>query len=275
MDFKPLIAWLQHQITHGSFGVQLFNHKDISDPIVKAIEKKEYETVDPNSISSPIVEAQNETTRAIKDLQFPEIPEFPETDFSEVVQTLKQLLNKETSVVVKQGDVKIDLKSVVKGLDKIEALLPKLKPQEVIDYTLMFDQMCTLMEKPGYSIELLRITEMLEKIAESKFPDFKFNKDGELIVEQGKQRIFFDHKNQNKAGEYIDPLTEQTGILIKEAVEGITPTDTSTLATEETLQAVAGLDHNNILVDTSGGSTIVVTKKLGGVTVDVKTITII
>ena len=45
-------------------------------------------------------------------------------------------------------------------------------------------------------------------------------------------------------------------------------------ATETTLQKVAGMNYDNVSVDTSGGSTIIITKKLGAVTVDVKTVNI-
>jgi hypothetical protein len=46
-------------------------------------------------------------------------------------------------------------------------------------------------------------------------------------------------------------------------------------ATEETLKKIAEENYDNIVVDTSGGSTIVVYKKLGSTVVDTKTITII
>lgn len=262
MDFTPLIKWLHNQITTGFFWTKIRNSKEISDPIVNAIRQKEYETVNPDDISDPIVSAVSDVEDAVKNLEFPRelrVLNLDEVklDLGEVVSKLEELILKKQDINVKQGDVNVDLKPLQKELEKIRGAIPTLEKDEVIDYTMTFDHMCSLMEqmmdKPGYQIELLQILQKLENI---KFPDFKFNKDGELIVEQGKQRIFFDHRNQRVDGTYINPLTEETGVLIKEAVENIKiDADTINLntdqleakldtlngkvATEETLQKIS------------------------------------
>ena len=149
------------------------------------------------------------------------------------IESLKSEISKlDTNVTVNEKEV--DTKSIVAVLDKIHKEVSRKESIEQIDYTMMLDELMRIIEtQPNYNAALSEIKEaisplvdrtdqvikVLEKL-DKEYP-FKFNKDGELIVEQGKQRIFFDHRNQNKDGVYINPLTEETGAAILAAIDGL------------------------------------------------------
>jgi hypothetical protein len=219
---KELINWLSIQFSKGKFFTELLNTKDISDPIVKAIQDKEYETLDPNSIQEPIVSAVEDATRAIESIKIPEFPSIPEVDFSEVVLALKDLLKKDTNVTVKQGDTKVtvDTKSLLSILKKIESK----KPEEQIDYTPILSDLCDLVE--GKNVDLSKIEKFLD---EFKFPVISIpTEDGRVKVtlpdeELAKMRSHFVSSDHlvNKNNDRVNPATEEKQDAIVSAIEGI------------------------------------------------------
>lgn len=210
MDFKPLIHWLQNQIKTGFFWSRIENPTDISDPIVKAIRDKEYETLDPLTVSEPIVSALEDTTRAIEAIQIPEV-KIPEVDFSEVVSSLRELINKkDKDVVVKQGDVKIkiDTDKILKALKKLE----EKKSQEQIDYTPILSDLCDLVEGMDRTVDLSRIEKFLD---EFKIPELPIEDDRVKVTipdeELAKMRskLFTSEQLRNKDNEKINPATTE------------------------------------------------------------------
>lgn len=190
----------------------------LASRIEKAIKDKEYETVNPNDISQPIVEAQNEVTKAIKELKIPEpIP----TDLSvlegKIDRLIEVLTKKELTVNVGKTEVNVDNKSVVDFLKKIYSKIPELKPQEVIDYTLMFDEMMKIMEKPHYTLEMMRITDLLQKISEKQnfsLPEELITKNGIKVIglqnhSLGRSLAYETVWQKNVAGTKINPATEE------------------------------------------------------------------
>lgn len=218
-----LINFLVNQIRDGFFHTKLLNARDISDPIVKAINEKEHDVLNPDDVSSPIVGELKRvhnaiTTReVVKEVTIKNI-ESARTDMSGVLEGLKKLLNKKESKVPE-----INLKPVLKALQKIEDRIPEYKEQEIIDYTLMLDEMCKIMETKHYTKELSGILGALESFQESlknfELPQLPLNEKGEVKVE--KARIFFDGKVQNERGAYINPLTEETGKEINENIKNV------------------------------------------------------
>ena len=209
--------------------------------ITKAIRDKEYETINPNEISEPIVEAQKETTQAIKEIQIPPVPDFPEipeVDFSELSAKLTELKDafekKDLSVNIGKTKVNVDTDSVVKAIKGLEKNLDKLEQKEITDYTLMLDELMKILEKPFDFTEIKKIKASIDKLAttedltaiaewlkaiyEKEYPktEFEFN-DGRLKVE-------VDRVGGGGGG----GLTQVESVAIQGA------------ATEETLQASLG-----------------------------------
>jgi hypothetical protein len=74
----------------------------------------------------------------------------------------------------------------------------------------------------------------------------------------------------------FDETYQQAAVeILTENVGGTALVRQKPIATEETLQIVAGLNYDTLEVDTTGGNTIIVTKKYLGNTVSSKTINII
>jgi hypothetical protein len=207
---KELINWLAVQFSQGKFFTELLNTKDISDPIVKAIRDKEYETLDPNSIQEPIVSAVEDATRAIEAINIPEV-KIPEVDFSPVTSVLKELLvKKDKDIVIKQGDTKVtvDTKSLLAILKKIESK----KPQEQIDYTPILSDLCDLVEGVDRTVDLSRIEKFLDEFKMLELPV----EDGRVKVtlpdeELAKMRAHFVSSDHlvNKSNDRINPAIEE------------------------------------------------------------------
>lgn len=192
--------------------------EDLQKEILNTLKGTEH--LNPSDVSNPIVSAQNRTTKAVEELIIPEVDlKGLESKMDEFLRVLRE---KDLSVTVGKTEVNVDSKSIVSAIEKMTKNLPKMKESEIIDYTSKLDKFMKIVESQRtYSKELQEIKESIlslgknEKLLkvisslDSKYP-FKFNKDGELIVEQGKQRIFFDHRNQNADGVYINPATEET-----------------------------------------------------------------
>jgi hypothetical protein len=208
MNWTEIKRFIKFHIANSRIGTIIFNAKDIHEPITKAvndlsktIQGKRNDIVNPESISDPIVEAQEATTEAIKGIKIPEpIP----TDFTSLESKLEALLEsfEKKEMVVNVGKTELDSKGIIKAIQKIKLEIPKMEKQEVIDYTMMFSEMMDIMERPkdhseiirlqglvsklGTSMDLEVIAEWLKVIAEKQYPEFpelKFNKDGRLKVE--------------------------------------------------------------------------------------------
>lgn len=176
-----------------------------SDKIVDAINKKEQKVVNPADISEPIVAQIQALGKTVSESRVESIVvkniADAKIDLSGLVQAFKDEIAKlDREVVVNQGDVNVDVSSVVKAIEKMEKSIPKMEKQEVIDYTLMFSQMMDIMEKPRTSEDVVEaitrlasqqgkditlLAEWLKVIAEKEgedFPNFKFDDDGRLLV---------------------------------------------------------------------------------------------
>jgi hypothetical protein len=207
MNWNEIKKFIRYHIANSKIGVVLSNTKEISEPITKAVDDlsktiqgKRNDIVNPESISDPIVEAQNATTEAVRGINIPE-PITP--DMKPLEEQIKSLLDavQAQDLVVNQGDVNVDLKPVIKAIEKIKLEVPKMEKQEVIDYTLMFDEMMKIMEskedlklqelvtKLGTSEDLGVLAEWLKAISLKEYPEFpelKFNKEGRLMIEVDK-----------------------------------------------------------------------------------------
>jgi hypothetical protein len=209
--------------------------------ITKAIKDKEYETINPTEISEPIVEKLDEVSQAVKDIEFPDFPEIPKTDFSELsakIEELKETLEKkDLSVNIGKTKVNIDTTSIVKALGKIEKKLDKLEQKEITDYTLMLDELMKILEKPFDFTEIKKIKESVDALATklattediSVIADWlksiyeKKEKEYGFEFENGRLKVAVDRVGGGGGG--LTPI--ETGYLQK--LEGV--------ATEETLQA--------------------------------------
>ncbi len=239
MDIKQLITYINRLWTETVSITWRNLSKHNTDRIVKAIQDKEYETVNPSEISSPIVDAVQKTTDAIKnretvkEVSVKNIQE-ARSDFSEVVNILNKLLKKEKNIVIKQGktSVNIDTKKIIKGLKRIEKKIEKSEKTEVIDYTMMLSDIIDILEKPRYEIDILRIQDTLNKMATSEdmstiadwlkailekkypeMPEFQFDKYGRLKVNIDKigggsgGSVAVDSV-VNSSGDNVPPATE-------------------------------------------------------------------
>jgi len=156
---------------------------------------------------------------------FPKFPEFPKeiavntVDLSNVEDSLSKILSKE-----------VDLRPLIDEFKKtkdVERLVKAIKEIKTVDYTEAFTSLATKLEELG------------DEIKKKKLP---LSDDGRIQVEvdrtggggggAGGLSTVDSTKLQTLA-------TEETQLLVKTAIEGIT-LDTSLLATEETLQALQG-----------------------------------
>lgn len=176
-----------------------------SDKIVDAINKKEQKVVNPADISEPIVAQIQALEKTVSESRVESIVvkniADAKIDLSGLVQAFKDEIAKlDREVVVNQGDVNVDVSSVVKAIEKMEKSIPKMEKQEVIDYTMMFSDMMDIMEKSRPSEDVVEaitklasqqgkditlLAEWLKVIAEKEgedFPSFKFDDDGRLLV---------------------------------------------------------------------------------------------
>jgi hypothetical protein len=233
------------------------SNNENSDKIVEAIKNKEYETVNPDSISSPIVEAQNETTQAVKDLEipkeitvknFPEYPSFP--DNVGIIEAINELKGKIEGLELKPNiTVKNDLNKFLalfrSGRDKKDVInaLEALKTS--------FDSI------PASRDYTDLITDIAQKIESKEYPIFSIP---EELIEDNRIRVKVDRVGSGGWGREIVGLKNAIGTHINPA-------------TEETLQAVAGMNYDTTSVDLSDMSNIVITYKLSGSTVATETIT--
>lgn len=180
-------------------------NKENTDRIIKAFEEKEdIEEIsinNPEDIVNPLIEAQNATTQAIKDLPRVEIPETDLKGLEDKIEALQKTLeNKKLEVNI--GETKLELKPVIEAIQKIKLEIPKMEKQEVIDYTMMLSQIMDIMERPQDHSHMIEMKGIMEKCARTEdiailaeylqniidkpnpeFPELSFTKDGRLKVE--------------------------------------------------------------------------------------------
>ena len=120
---EALIKFLRNQFRVGYFNVKLLNPKDVSDPIVGAIKSiPDAATIkNPEEISSGIIEAQKETTQAVKDITFPEQKELDLKPLYEKFDELKTAIDKkELSVTVGETKIDVDTKGIISSVERLQ-----------------------------------------------------------------------------------------------------------------------------------------------------------
>ena len=170
---EALIKFLRNQFRVGYFNVKLLNPKDVSDPIVGAIKSiPDAATIkNPEEISSGIIEAQKETTQAVKDITFPEQKELDLKPLYEKFDELKTAIDKkELSVTVGETKIDVDTKGIISSVERlqqaVEGSKDTIEPQEVIDYTELLGEVIKNLEKPGYDYS--KIEELLDIISKKE-----------------------------------------------------------------------------------------------------------
>lgn len=170
---EALIKFLRNQFRVGYFNVKLLNPKDVSDPIVGAIKSiPDAATIkNPEEISSGIIEAQKETTQAVKDITFPEQKELDLKPLYEKFDELKTAIDKkELSVTVGETKIDVDTKGIISSVERlqqaVEGSKDTIEPQEVIDYTELLGEVIKNLEKPGYDYS--KIEELLGVISKKE-----------------------------------------------------------------------------------------------------------
>lgn len=172
---ESLIKFLRNQFRDGFFNSKLLNTKDVTDPIVRAIEEKEILTSilisNPEDISSGVIDAQKATTQAIKDIVIPEPKEVDFTRFYEKFDELKSVIEKkELSVAVGETKVEVDTKGIISSVERlqqaVEGSKETIEPQEVIDYTELLAEVIKNLEKPGYDYS--KIEKLLDVISKKE-----------------------------------------------------------------------------------------------------------
>ena len=170
---EALIKFLRNQFRVGYFNVKLLNPKDVSDPIVGAIKSiPDAATIkNPEEISSGIIDAQKETTRAVKDITFPEQKELDLKPLYEKFDELKTAIDKkELSVTVGETKIDVDTKGIISSVERlqqaVEGSKETIEPQEIIDYTELLGEVIKKLEKPGYDYS--KIEELLGVISKKE-----------------------------------------------------------------------------------------------------------
>ena len=170
---EALIKFLRNQFRVGYFNVKLLNPKDVSDPIVGAIKSIPDTTTikNPEEISSGIIDAQKETTQAVKDITFPEQKELDLKPLYEKFDELKTAIDKkELSVTVGETKIDVDTKGIISSVERlqqaVEGSKETIEPQEVIDYTELLGEVIKNLEKPGYDYS--KIEELLGVISKKE-----------------------------------------------------------------------------------------------------------
>ena len=170
---EALIKFLRNQFSVGFFNAKVLNPKDVSDPIVGAINSIPDTTTikNPEEISSGIIEAQNETTQAVKEITFPEQKELDLKPLYEKFDELKSAIDKkELSVTVGETKIDVDTKGIISSVERlkkaVEVSKETMEPQEVIDYTELLGEVIKNLEKPGYDYS--KIEKLLDVISKKE-----------------------------------------------------------------------------------------------------------
>ncbi len=114
----------------------------------------------------------------------------------------------------------------------------------------------------GMANELIHISEILLNTQEI------------LGTKKDETDISFLRESLIGIGDILQKILSKTGTSLSQKIQNSSGTIINP-ATEETLQSVAGMDYDNVTVDTSASPVIIVTRKMGTNIVSVKTINII
>ncbi len=240
MDFKKLTIFLRNLWTDSvtpTIQASWKRSDDRKDEIVKAIKEIPTEQTIKNTkdIVEPLLEAQNATTQAVKNIP---VQVFPEVNFNSLEGKLEAVLKavKELKLDVNIGETKLELKPVIEAIQKIKLEVPEMKEQEVVDYTLMFDEMMKIMERPKDHTEIKKIQELTKKLATTEdltiiaqylqqIIDKPLPEIQELPIKDGRILVSVDKVGGGGGG-------------LTSIQEGIITDLNSKVATEETLQDV-------------------------------------
>ena len=199
--------------------------------------ENEAETRMHTEVLSEVKQASEAIVEAVKAIPETVVPEFPDHyKEQEKWQKEQEKWQKEVLKVLKKELPEADYTPIVEAVNKIK--FPEF-PQP-IDYTKALESIKKSLPK---ETDNSGVIEAINNIQFPEFPKFKFTKNGSLRVA-------------------LDEMAVATG----------GGGDTSKLATEETLQKIAGVNYDTTSVDMSNPSNIVVTYSLAGVTVSTETI---
>ena len=151
-----------------TFSLMLKKSKENTDTIAKAIEDKSDISVNNfDEAINPIVEAQNATTEAVKNIP---VQVFPEVSFDSLESKLDEIKEafEKKDLIVNIGETKLELSPVIKAIEDIRLSLPTLKKEEVIDYTMMFSEMMDIMERPKDDTHEKKMCSLMEKLSKTE-----------------------------------------------------------------------------------------------------------
>lgn len=230
----------------------------------------------PNDISNPIVEAQNATTEAIKNIPRVDIPKTDLLVLEEKLDALNKTLQ-DKKMEVNVGETKLELKPVIQAIEKIKLEVPKMERQEVIDYTLLLDEICVILEKPKDFTEIKKVQELLKPISKTEdiakvceyiqvLIDKPIAEFPEIPMHKGRIMVEVDRVGGGGGG----GLTS----VESEALQGVA-TEAKQDSIVEKLQIISGMEipaHDTKVIDKTDPNNITITYKLATVTVATKTI---
>lgn len=246
-DLKKFIVQL---VENSYFHTKIYNPKDISDPIVEAIQSKENAEVvsvsNLDEISDPIVSKLRDVQTAIESKE--------EIDLTPRLEELGQVIteaikNLDTQVVVKNDLSQLatlfkssrDTKAVTSLLKQVRDKIPYVS--ERIDYTLLFEEVITNLERLK-NIDLTGIEESLSKpvnlpsglidedrikvvLSDDQVKKLKGNGGGGYVS-------LSDVKLDDKNGNLINPATSEKQDDIITAINGISGGTTYNYVQSET-----------------------------------------
>ena len=216
-----------------TFSLMLKKSKENTDTIAKAIEDKSDISVNNfDEAINPIVEAQNATTEAVKNIP---VQVFPEVSFDSLESKLDEIKEafEKKDLIVNIGETKLELSPVIKAIEDIRLSLPTLKKEEVIDYTMMFSEMMDIMERPKDDTHEKKMCSLMEKLAKTE--DLAVIAEWLKVISEKEATVFPDIPRDKDGIPYFHPTKVGGG-----GGGGLTQIESEklqTLATEETLTA--------------------------------------
>jgi hypothetical protein len=271
MEIIPFVKKLWAETISPSLVSMAKADKENSERIIEAIQSKEsptaFEITNPDEISNPVKEA-------IESIKFPEPLPYPTetainnpSDISNpIVERLKGVEGaiRDGREVVVKNDLSqlIGLFKTTKDKGDILKVLKEIRDKESVstDYTLMLDEMMTILERPADTTEIKKLQDLVKKlgthndlvdlsewlraIAEKEYPEPQ-----EIPIKDGRVLVSVDKAGGGGGG-------------------GLTSVESSALQR-------MGRDYDTLTVNKDDPANIIITKKLGDVVVDTKTIKIL
>jgi len=216
-----------------TFSLMLKKSKENTDTIAKAIEDKSDISVNNfDEAINPIVEAQNATTEAVKNIP---VQVFPEVSFDSLESKLDEIKEafEKKDLIVNIGETKLELSPVIKAIEDIRLSLPTLKKEEVIDYTMMFSEMMDIMERPKDDTHEKKMCSLMEKLAKTE--DLAVIAEWLKVISEKEATVFPDIPRDKDGIPYFHPT--KVGGGGGGGLTQIESTKLQALATEETLTA--------------------------------------